>query len=139
MSENHAPIRITRRQTPGWRTPLCTCGCGQPARYVGRPSRWGNPYRVVSQRDAVDGVRVHFVEDAFGTVASFGPEHGRFDDPLYLAREEAVLQYRATYNPERLAEFAGELRGHDLSCWCPEGSPCHADTLIELINRGEHP
>ena len=47
MSENHAPIRITRRRTPGWKTPLCTCGCGQPAIYVGRPTKWGNPFSAM--------------------------------------------------------------------------------------------
>nr|WP_272896981.1 DUF4326 domain-containing protein [Mycolicibacterium tusciae] len=27
-----------------------------------------------------------------------------------------------------------ELRGHDLVCWCPLDSPCHADVLLELAN-----
>jgi hypothetical protein len=25
-----------------------------------------------------------------------------------------------------------ELRGRDVACWCAIGSPCHADTLLEL-------
>jgi hypothetical protein len=28
-----------------------------------------------------------------------------------------------------------ELRGKDLACWCKEGSPCHADILLELANQ----
>ena len=33
------PRRIQRRRTPGWRTPPNTV-------YVGRPTRWGNPFTV---------------------------------------------------------------------------------------------
>ena len=29
------------------------------------------------------------------------------------------------------------LRGHDLACWCPPSSPCHADVLLEIANGGE--
>ena len=28
-----------------------------------------------------------------------------------------------------------ELRGKNLACWCPLGSPCHADVLLELANK----
>jgi len=30
--------------------------------------------------------------------------------------------------------YLGELRGHDLACWCPLDQPCHADVLLELAN-----
>lgn len=43
--------RIQRKRSPGWRTP-------PGAVYVGRPTRWGNPYRVgknaKSRDEAVD-------------------------------------------------------------------------------------
>ena len=41
------PSRIQRQRTKGWRAPLCSCGCGKNAIYVGRGTKWGNPYRVV--------------------------------------------------------------------------------------------
>lgn len=43
-----SPIRVQRQRTKGWRTPQCTCGRGDPhpAIYVGRGSRWGNPYKA---------------------------------------------------------------------------------------------
>lgn len=28
-----------------------------------------------------------------------------------------------------------ELRGFNLACYCPLGSPCHADVLLELANN----
>lgn len=40
------PVRIQRRRAPGWRMP-------EGAIYVGRPSRWGNPFWVgKGMRDA---------------------------------------------------------------------------------------
>lgn len=27
------------------------------------------------------------------------------------------------------------LRGKNLACWCPIGSPCHADFLLEIANK----
>lgn len=29
-----------------------------------------------------------------------------------------------------------EIEGHDLMCWCREGSPCHGDALLEMANMG---
>lgn len=39
------PIRIRRERTKGWRMP-------EGAVYVGRPSRWGNPFRVCTSKSA---------------------------------------------------------------------------------------
>lgn len=38
------PVRIQRRRVKGWRMP-------RGAVYVGRPSKWGNPYRIGMWRD----------------------------------------------------------------------------------------
>lgn len=27
------------------------------------------------------------------------------------------------------------LRGHNLACWCPIGTPCHADYLLKIVNE----
>ena len=37
-------------------------------------------------------------------------------------------------NPENIVRVRHELAGHDLACWCPLDSPCHADVLLELAN-----
>lgn len=31
--------------------------------------------------------------------------------------------------------FLDELVGYDLVCYCPLRSPCHADVLLEIINK----
>jgi hypothetical protein len=51
------------------------------------------------------------------------------------SRDEVIAKYRAwlTAQPELMATL-GELRGHDLVCWCAPQA-CHGDVLIELANR----
>lgn len=46
------PIRIQRRRTRGWRKPdNCV--------YVGRPSKWGNPYKTAEEyQKFIDGLNV---------------------------------------------------------------------------------
>jgi hypothetical protein len=41
-----AAVRVQRTRLKGWKTPTCSCGCGLPARYVGRGSKFGNPFVV---------------------------------------------------------------------------------------------
>lgn len=38
------PVRVQRKRTKGWKTPLCSCGTGHAAIYVGRGSVYGNPF-----------------------------------------------------------------------------------------------
>lgn len=74
--------------------------------YVGRPTKWGNPFRVsdgLSQTEVVERYRHWIAEDA------------------------------AWQNELRGA--LSELRGKDLICWCRLRQPCHADVLIEMANQ----
>lgn len=72
--------------------------------YVGRPTRWGNPYHVSGVTTAAAAVELY--RD-------------------YLRR--APSQGEVTQGLER-------LRGKNLACWCPLDQPCHADVLLELAN-----
>ena len=63
---------------------------------------------------------------------------GRWGNPFSvmagLTAKEAVARYRREM-PEFTREAARlELRGKNLACWCPVGSPCHADVLLEIAN-----
>lgn len=88
--------------------------------YVGRPSRWGNPFPV--------GIVTRSL--ANGGVAQVG----------YTA-PEAVRLFRL-YAEQKPGSWLEPLRGRDLACWCPLVAPnpwqrvaCHADVLLELANR----
>ena len=114
-----APKRIQLRRTKGWRKP-------EGAIVVARPSRWGNPYRVVS-----DG-RLFTVRTDDSTIGSFE----RLDGNGTGARHWAVQGYRLhlSRHPEMAIAARIKLRGHDLACWCQLDQPCHADVLLELAN-----
>ena len=105
------PQRIQRRRTKGWRMP-------DGAVYVGRPTRWGNPYRVgdsVPIGRGADPTRFETVADA----------------------TDAVRRYRRWINTvSRGEDLIPLLRGRDLCCWCPLDQPCHADVLLEIANGG---
>jgi hypothetical protein len=94
-------IRIQRKRTKGWKMPPNTG-------YVGRPTKWGNPYLVTEggyTREAATELFRKFMEKCGG----------------YVGNEEVIAQ----------------LRGKDLACWCPIGQPCHADVLLEIANKTE--
>jgi len=109
---------------------------GHPARerrtvrYVGRPTRWGNPYRVVKGRSGLLGVitpdervltlRTDCTAPEAARVAVRGFRHhlDRSKPPVVLAQHLAPL-----------------VTADVLSCWCPIDAPCHADTLCDLVGR----
>ena len=121
--EAPAPQRVQQRRTKGWRKP-------PNAISVSRGSRFGNPYRVAPGE--AGGVVGWIVEDLTGREVFCTP---RTAD---AARAVAVELYRecvvATWRPDKVREIRDDLAGRDLVCWCPIGSPCHADVLLELAN-----
>lgn len=75
--------------------------------YIGRPSKWGNPFSHLK------------VSAAEYRVSS---------------REEAIESYREWIltQPELLEDLP-ELKGKILGCWC-KPLACHGDILVELAN-----
>ena len=126
-----SPVRIQRQRTKGWRAPLCSCGCGKPAIYVGRPGAWGNPYRPVRLAD-----RSWVAEDDNGEQ---NPGDGPIGNGFWPTREDAIgdclrlfVEVEIGYGLLNLPMIRTELAGHDLMCWCPLDQPCHADVLLDL-------
>lgn len=79
--------------------------------YVGRPTKWGNPFSHMR-----------------GTLAKHQVAN----------REEAITAYRNwllnTEAGKELQTFLPELKGKHLVCWCAPAK-CHADILLELANK----
>ena len=109
-----APRRIQRQRTRGWRAP-------EGAVYVGRPSRWGNPYRP----GADDPIREPWVMPMSWRRVVDLYEMALTADP----RPAHVLQL-----PFTVADLREHLAGRDLACYCRLDLPCHADVLLELAN-----
>lgn len=78
--------------------------------YIGRPSKWGNPY---SHKQ--------------GTQAQF----------VVPTVEEAIRKYEwwLKQQPD-LMDSLRELKGKVLACWCKPG-PCHGDVLARLADELE--
>ncbi len=83
--------------------------------YVGRPSKWGNPFRIGEHHPA-DGHKItrqesiEFYRNALPTMLAVKDEEGNI-----------ILDL-------------SELKGKDLVCWCAP-LPCHADILLEFANK----
>jgi hypothetical protein len=84
------------------------CQSGEPFDvYIGRPSRWGNPFSHKT-----------------GTLAKF----------KVATREAAVSKFREwiVQQPDLMAALP-ELKGKVLGCWCWPLA-CHGDVLVELAD-----
>ena len=78
--------------------------------YIGRPSKWGNPFSHKA-----------------GTMAEF----------VVGSREEAIAAYRrwiTSGDGRYLLQDLHELKGKTLGCWCRPLS-CHGDVLAELVSK----
>lgn len=98
--EDIIPVRITRSRRKGSKQ---VSPNGLPIQYVGRPTRWGNPFTEGDQGWRANQFREHLLSE-------------------YLCRDFAVEEIKA------------HLAGKNLSCWCAQDTPCHADVLLALAN-----
>lgn len=97
-----APRRIQRKRCKGWRMPSNTV-------YVGRPTKWGNPYNTGDP--AVDMRCFRKELEWYLSGVGCSPDRTKF-----------------------VRQGLEELRGKNLACWCAPDQPCHADVLLELAN-----
>jgi hypothetical protein len=137
-----APRRIQLRRIKGWRKP-------EGAVSVARPSMWGNPYRVGTMADIYGthyplnrGALVVWHQDRKGYKRS--GEWSGFTDreeatrfAVDLFRRSLLAVSNGIDGALHLDYYLGELRGHDLGCWCPLDAPCHADVLLKIANQAD--
>jgi hypothetical protein len=106
------PRRIQRQRIKGWRMPENTV-------YVGRPTKFGNPFVV--------------------------GESGGAYAPIVHDRRHAYQLFRSVAfdNQGLVASARAELRGKNLACFCPlptepyQDDCCHAAVLLEIANGPE--
>lgn len=100
------------------------------ARYVGRPTKFGNPYTLgrVGSAHRWTGWYV-------GDIRDDRVNHGEYDTKAEAAGR-AVELFRAQAWLIA-ADIRRELAGLDLADWCPLDQPCHVDVLLELANKEE--
>lgn len=129
MTLPREPRRIQRKRSKGWRMP-------EGAVYVGRPSKWGNKFRVGGHyKRCRPGEGIPRMDLRFTFMEAF---EGYQDETYTTLRTAAeVVEWHRWYlstDEEWARKFLAPLRGKDLACWCPLDQPCHADVLLELAN-----
>lgn len=126
VGEHLMPQRIQRRRVKGWRAPA-------GAKYVGRGTRYGNPWGVVRM---TNGWSVIWSGAAHLTPGDL-PREVRAETQM-AAHGVAVKLYRAWLidNPRLVERGRRELAGHDLMCWCPQPLECHVDAWFEVLAGG---
>jgi hypothetical protein len=134
------PERIQRRRTKGWKMP-------DNAVYVGRGTKWGNPFalgKTLVRYPGIDGAEWE-IEGRSGKTPGERHPYKHPDGSVtwhrveFATREQVVELYALHTGPMGSYELDEDevrrkLGGKTLVCWCPEGSPCHADVLLELAN-----
>ncbi len=107
------PIRIQRKRTKGWKMPENTV-------YVGRPTNWGNPFKV-SKYGNKKAVQM-FEDCLLNNSMAYAYEHQNHAHQLFNW---------FTWMSKNLYL----LRGKNLTCFCPLDQPCHADVLLKYANQ----
>lgn len=96
--------------------------------YVGRPSKFGNPFVMGKHGDREQVVKL------FRMVAEYVMTPiDKLDRTLSIDFGDDNLN---NWSINFTAEDIKSLRGKDLVCWCAP-KPCHADVLLELANKLE--
>ena len=105
---NIEPLRIQRSRKHKQVSPN-----GLPIVYVGRPSKFGNPYKI-GEHSVWLGRKCENIDDVV---------------------ESYKLRLNASKARQRLAKE--HLTGKNLSCWCRLDCNCHADILLDFVNKTE--
>lgn len=116
---------MQRFRARGWRMPDGT-------RFVGRPSRWGNPFRIgqpVPRIVPLPGLP----ERATGTVPARLVGTSIPDAAIAVSAYELLINTHCLYEDIRI-----DLRGLNLACWCPLNQPCHRNVLLGIANGTDY-
>jgi hypothetical protein len=111
--ENKVPDRIQRSRAAGWRCPPNT-------RYVGRPTRFGNPF-----------IGLHAAQYFRRWL------EGNMRADEFEFRRDKTVNAEFSDRVELLQLEIPKLRGQNLACWCGPHAACHADVLLEIANAKE--
>lgn len=121
---NISSVRVQRKRTKGFKTPENTV-------YVGRPTKFGNPFRLTA-----DGwIQYHKVGKIIGSAWCYWSVSNGFTlkDVVELY-EQWIQGDLKSYSGLPYPPDIKSLKGKNLSCFCSLQSPCHADILLKLAN-----
>ena len=129
------PQRVRRTRTSG------QPGMPTGSVYVGRPSRWGNPFRIYHGHSLI-GPPWFAARETWRHIpldhcdAAYITSSGQMSPADAVEPYRDLLQVRLRDEPDRLRQWLAPLVGRDLACWCPLDQACHADLLLKIANGG---
>lgn len=131
--------RIQRKRTKGWRMP-------DNSIYVGRPTMWGNPFKVVGDTIYVFS-RYRFTHNLDPWIFHLMGDTEKAAEIYHecVLNNSMVYAYCADMRDidivyiydhfKQISQNLNKLKGKDLVCWCSLDKPCHADVIIKIINK----
>lgn len=145
--------RIQRKRTRGFDMQAVSLELnGLPAVYVGRPTKFGNPFLV----EVIDRKFCVTCNDRIAVVSKTKSEAAKAATRLYI--DMLCSGYSEDYTAKtisgspiysgknhhtvmmldeirnRILEDAPELQGKNVACFCPPNQYCHADILAAMAN-----
>ena len=128
------PKRIVRQRIKGWKKPTNTI-------YVGRGTKYGNPFKLIGDIIYVDAGHRRRLLDKWVFLCN-----GNIDGVIQLyeslfinvpeilespvSDEYDYAYWKVQFNALNL----DKIKGKNLMCFCKEGQKCHADILLKLAN-----
>lgn len=96
--------------------------------YCGRPTKWGNPFKIGNSLLDVPFIIIKKTElteaEQDGGIITQGISVRLFETFLTLYGAADFIQ-----------QIKENLKGKNLSCWCKVGEPCHVDVLLKIANE----
>lgn len=112
---------------------------GLPVKYVGRPSRYGNPFKV--EADIIYGNasyrRTILTPWIFIEVINPSKAPARLVElyKKWIDNHPEVLDMHINPCPFTREDLRKELKDKNLSCWCKLGEPCHRNVLLDIAAK----
>lgn len=123
-SARHTPKRIQRKRKRGYKMPDCV--------YVGRGSRWGNPFKLIYNEIYYhwNGEWFHYHYGKYATVEDVVKLFRDLLNDLNSHEVEPEIRERFKW----MRDHIRDLQGQTIACWCKKECACHGDALLELAN-----
>lgn len=109
--------RIHRKRIKDYSQPLGTI-------YVGRPSKFGNPFKVTDKITSDKAVEM-YKECILNNAMAYA--YCNLYDELWGSEVFEHFNW--------ISANIHKLKGANLSCWCPLSQKCHADILLKYSNK----
>lgn len=116
--------RVQRKRTKGWKMPRNT-------KYVGRPTKWGNPFSIEKYKNSGCYGVVAPGKYLSNIIEEYSPLP--FLDKIEAAQAACECYKMMIERDKFMMQELEELKDKDLACWCPLNSPCHADVLLDML------